>query len=384
MPPLDTNKYKTPGQYIQALLDERGWTKRVLAIVLSMGESGVNKMVADKQPIGAQLALALGEVFKVPAEHFLELQKSYDLAKARITAQPDPARNTRAFLFGDLPIGEMIKRGWLEAEDVRDIPAVEKALAKFFGVTSLDQIEILPHAAKKTQVSNMEPTPAQLAWLYRVKQIASEMLVAPYSATAVRNAIPKLNALLSAPEEARRVPRILAECGIRFAIVESLQAAKIDGVCFWLSDTAPVIGMSMRFDRIDNFWFVLRHELEHVLQLHGHQSGALLDAELEGERAGSGPNVPEEERIANEAASNFCVPRKSMESFIARKDPLFAERDVLGFARTLNVHPGLIAGQLQHHTGRYDRFRSHLVKIRAAVAPSAIVDGWGNVVPVGT
>jgi HTH-type transcriptional regulator/antitoxin HigA len=108
----------------------------------------------------------------------------------------------------------------------------------------------------------------------------------------------------------------------------------------------------------------------------------MMDTELEGERAGTGASVPEEERIANEAASNFCVPRAALRRFIERKAPFFAERDILGFSQTLKVHPGLVAGQLQHHLSRYDKFRNHLVKIRSFVAPSAIVDGWGDVAPV--
>ena len=176
--------------------------------------------------------------------------------------------------------------------------------------------------------------------------------------------------------------RILAESGIRFVIMEALPATKIDGVCFWLNEVSPVIGMTMRHDRIDNFWFVLRHELEHVLRQHGRRA-AILDTELEGERAGVGMSVSEEERQANEAASNFCVPSKKMDRFVALKSPFFAERDILGFSRTIGVHPGLVAGQLQHRTGRYDRFRNHLVKIRSIVLPGAMSDGWGDVAPVG-
>jgi len=52
-------------------------------------------------------------------------------------------------------------------------------------------------------------------------------------------------------------------------------------------------------------------------------------------------------------------------------------------AQTLHIHPGLIAGQLQHRTGTYNRFRQHLAKIRSLVAPSAMVDGWGDIAPVG-
>jgi HTH-type transcriptional regulator/antitoxin HigA len=194
--------------------------------------------------------------------------------------------------------------------------------------------------------------------------------------------IGKLKNLLGAAEEARKVPRILAEHGIRFLVVESLPTAKIDGVCFWLNDKSPVVALSMRFDRNDNFWFVLRHELEHVQQRHGLEC-MMLDAELEGERAGTGENVVDEERQANSAAAEFCVPKKMMDAFIARKAPLFAERDILAFAKMTNVHPGLIAGQLRHRIGRYDRFGNHIIKIRSIVTPNAIVDGWGDVTPLG-
>lgn len=373
--------FKSPGQLITALLASRGWTKRVLAIVLGIDETSVNRLTSDKRPVTAEMSILLEELFDVPAEEFLSLQKSYDLAMARITSRPDPKRATRASIFGGLPISEMIKRGWIQADDVRNVSLVESELTKFFGVSSAEEIEVLPHAAKKTDALS-DTTLVQLAWLHRVRTIASEMLVPKYSLTKTKNAISELKSILTSPEETRRVPRILAECGIRYVIVESLPSAKIDGVCLWLNDTSPVIGMSLRHDRIDNFWFVLRHELEHVICQHGKLS-PIIDTSLEGDRAGSGEGVPEEERVANLAASEFCVSKKMMDGFIARKAPYFAERDILGFAKTLGVHPGLIAGQLQYRTNRYDRFRAHLVKVRSCIAPSAVVDGWGDIAPVG-
>jgi HTH-type transcriptional regulator/antitoxin HigA len=377
---LENSDFRTPGQLLAALLEERGWSQRTLAIVLGMDETAVSRIIADNRPIDAKLAVILEDVFEEPAERFLGLQKTFDLAQARIVARPDPGRATRAQLFGKLPIAEMAKRGWINVPDIRVVKNVETELMRFFDVNRLKDIEILPHAAKKTVVS-FDPTPPQLAWLYRVKKIASEMLVTAYSPQAVISALGKLRLLTSSPEEVRKVPRILAECGIRYALVETLSLAKIDGVCFWLDDRSPVIGMTLRHDRIDNYWFVLRHELEHVLQSHG-RTVAMLDAELEGERAGTGPSVSEEERVANEAAAEFCVPKKMMDAFIARKAPFFSEKDLIGFARTIKVHPGLVAGQLQHRTGRYDRFRDHLAKVRAIVAPNAIKDGWGDVAPV--
>ncbi len=372
--------HKMPGQLIEELLERRGWSKRTLSIVMEKGESTINKIIAGKQPVDVRTALLLEEIFEVPADRFLALQRGYELAVARLSSNPDPARAQRAYLYTGLPIPEMVKRGWLSADNPHNIEQVEKALTRFFGVSSLNEIEILPHAARKTMV-NMETTPAQLAWLYRVKAIAEEVLVPPYSPSALRAAIPRLKRFMCAPEEARNVPRLLAECGVRFVIVETLPTAKIDGVCFWLNEKSPVIGVTLRHDRIDNFWFVLRHEIEHVLQEHGKQA-MVLDMDLEGERPSLDPVIPEE-IMANEAAADFCVPQDKLRAFIAGKAPLFSERDLLGFAKLLGVHPGVIAGQIQHKTERYDRFRQYLSKVRSFVTPNAATDGWGDIYPLG-
>lgn len=373
--------FKTPGQLIEHLLQERGWTQRILAQVLGLTDSQISKLVTDKKGVDAETAILLGDVFRVEPESFLDLQKNYDLAKARLTFRRDRKREIRAELLSGLPVREMITRGWLDVEDPGDLDAVETKLARFFGVDFPEQIEVLPHVAKKTEVS-AEATPEQIAWLYRVKQVASQILVTgPFSEIGVRAALKKLDFLLAAPEEARQVPRILSDHGIRFVVVESLKVAKIDGVCFWLDERSPVIGMTLRHDRMDNFWFVLRHELEHVIRGHGKRAIA-LDAELEGESAGTDQSVPEQERIANAAAANFCVPQDKLQMFIERKAPIFADRDVRALARMLNIHPSLIVGQLQWRTQRYNLLRKHLVRVRSYVLPGSFVDGWGDVFPI--
>lgn len=376
------NDFRTPGQFIKHLLNERGWSQQALAVVLAVDQTGLNKVITGKRPVTAELALLLGEIFNVDAERFLELQKSYELAQARITARSDPDRANRAALFGDLPIAEMIKRGWINAFDVRDTENVERELIRFFKAKSLSEIEVLPHAAKRTRVS-VDATPAQVAWLHRVKQIASQMIVEPYTQFSGRSAIKKLATMLKSLDDLAAVPRILTDGGIRFVVVESLTSAKIDGVCFWLDANSPVIGMSLRLDRIDNFWFVLRHELEHMIHAHGlHPQGksvVMLDTELEGERAGTAESVAREERTANEAAANFCVPKDELQKFIRHKKQFFNERELIGFANTVGVHPGLAVGQLQYAMGRYDLFRNHLVKVRSIITQTARVDGWGLV-----
>ncbi|QBR76281.1 XRE family transcriptional regulator [Acinetobacter baumannii] len=370
-------QYRTPGQALSALLIEKGWNGRVLAGILQIDESGVNRLLQDKKSISPNLAIIFEDIFKVPAEQFINLQGQYDLAKARLKVMPDPQLEYRAKLFGSLPIADMINRSWLNVENKKDFNKIESELLRLFKVDSLEKIiEITPHSAKKSNCDDIA-TPVQLAWINHVKRIASEMIVPAYSPEKGKMAAEKLKPLLYSAEEIRKVPRILMEHGIRFVIVESLKGSKMDGVCLWLNDGAsPVIGMSLRFDRIDNFWFVLRHELEHVIQGHG-KIVPKIDIDIQ-----PGESEDEDEKIANEAAAYYAISEQKMNSFIARKYPFFADIDIMGLANTIKVHPGIIAGKLQYHTKKYNLFRKHLVPIRPILTPSAVVDGWGDVYPL--
>ena len=361
-----------PGYFIREELEARGWSQRDLAFILDCPEPAVNVIISGKRRISPEMAKALGKVFDVPPEFFANLQNAYDLAQAR---EPDPGVARRARLQDRYPVREMLKRGWLQETDA---VLLEIQMAKFLEVKTVEEIPHLEHAAKKT-VSDDVPAP-QLAWLFRVKQIAKSIsFLAGFSEKKLREALIQLRQLTVDPEEIRHVPRIMMECGIRYVIVESLPSAKIDGVCFWLDAKSPVIGMSLRFDRIDNFWFVLRHEIEHVLRGHGRQR-ATIDTDLD--KADANNSISEEEREANVEAAVFCIPQNEMDSFIARKQPFFSERDVTGFARRLQVHPGIVVGQIQQRTGRFELLRKYLVKIRHFATSGAIVDGWGDVAPV--
>lgn len=367
--------FPTPGSFIQEELDARGWSQSDLAYILGVSVQSINPVIVGRRGISTEMARSLGNAFDVPAELFSNLQTAYDLSK---TKEPDPGIAKRARLQDHFPLREMIKRGWLE--DTKDDSLLDAQLIRFFRVKSVNEIPYLSHAAKKSRYEEKEIPPAQLAWLFRVHQIAREIAAPKYSKTLLEKSLDSLRALTSAPEEIRKVPQILASCGVRFIVVEAMPQAKIDGVCFWIDSHSPVIGMSIRFDRIDNFWFVLRHEIEHVIQRHGID-GEILD-DLEGDRAGLGKDLPEEERVANRAASEFCAPMNDLDSFLARKHPYLSEKDILGFAAKHQIHPGIVIGQIHAKTENYKLLRKHLVKIRQFIANYAPTDGWGDVFPV--
>lgn len=369
MPPDDASPPVHPGILLAQELEKLGWTQSDLTFILGCHPKAVNQIINGKQGVSPAMSKALGKALGLPFDYFAGLQRMFDLSSAD---EPDDGIVLRANMQKNYPIREMIKRGWLKSGDAATLG---DQLAKFFEVTDAGQVPHLAHAAKKTSYDEIPPV--QLAWLYRVRQIAKSITVPKYSEAMLTGALERFREMRIEPEEARSVPRLLAECGVRYVVVESLPGSKIDGVCFWLDKNSPVIGMSFRFDRIDNFWFVLRHEIEHVLCGHGRRSPeGMIDAGLEGERAGTGDNVPEEERVANAAASDFCVSKDKMDSFYLRKNPFFYEKDVLAFAKLNGVHPGLPVGQIQRRTERYDYLKKYQTKIRQFVTPSAITDGW--------
>ena len=360
-----------PGIHIKEEMEERGWIQRDLAFILGCKEQAVNPILSGKRGISPEMAKALANTFDVPAEFFLNLQKNYELALAQ---EPSPGVAIRANMQSKYPVREMIKRGWLEDTDAN---LLEAQITRFFGVKSVDQVPYLAHAAMKSSYEEREIPPLQLAWLFRIRQVARSISVPSYSQKCLRDAVTQLQEFMISPEDTSRVAPLLAECGIRLVAVEPFAGGKIDGVCLWLDGVNPVIGMSTRYDRIDNFWFVLRHEIEHVLNGDGKEVEILDD--LDGERAGV-IGLSEEEILANRAALSFCVPSDKLDSFILRKQPYFSEKAVQAFASLVQRHPGIVVGQLQHRLKNYSLLRKYQSKTRVFFTTTAVTDGWGQII----
>lgn len=363
-----------PGEYLREALDARGWTQDEFAEIIGRSPRFVGELLSGDKAITPRAAKEIAAALGTSAILWLNLESAYRLHHSQ---DPVPTRISRqARLREKFAVREMVKRGWIE--DSRDPEILEGQVLRFFGIKSIEEKPMLAHAAKRTGYPE-DLNGAQQAWLFRVKRIADGMPLRAYSERLLREAIPKLKPLLLRPEDIRHVPRILADCGVRFVIVEHVPGSKIDGVCFWLDRKvpSPVIGLSLRLGRIDNFWFVLRHEIEHVLRGHGREE-AIIDRDCDNKTTPA-QNIATEERAANEASADFCVPTEHMNLFLVQHDPIFSELDVLSFAQRMQVHPGLVVGQLHRRTGRYRLFREHLVPVRDVISPVAMTDGFGQV-----
>lgn len=368
-----------PGSFIAEELDARGWAQADLAFILGMDGGQLNRLIKGNTDITPDTAVALGDAFDVPAEFFMNLQKAYDLKRAK---KADPGVRARASWLSVFPVREMIKRGWIEDTEAR---LLDLQMLRFFGKNRIEDIPfvgtapVFPHAARKSSYDDV--TPVQYVWLHRVMKIAEQMEAPLYSEEALRGILPKIRAHMIDRDDLGRIPELLAGAGVRCVIVEALPASKIDGVCVWI-EGQPVIGLSLRLDRMDNFCFVLRHEIEHILRGDGKDASFTPVDEFTPEFE-SDPDLPECEVIANAAASDFCIPQSQLGSFIARKSPFISERDVLAFASRMEINPAVVVGQIQYRTKKYDWLRKYLTSIRPYLMGWKYVDGWDHSLPTG-
>jgi len=150
----------------------------------------------------------------------------------------------------EFPVRELVKRGWVK--DSPDVAELEREIFAFYGIGAVDEQPEMAMAAKRsTYATPLSRT--QQAWVIRLRRIAEAVVVGPYRETMLRECLPDLQGLTQDPEEIRDAARILAECGVRLVIVEPLPGGKIDGVCLWLNEKSPVIGLSLRLDRTTTF-----------------------------------------------------------------------------------------------------------------------------------
>ncbi len=364
----------SPGLAIQKELDARGWNQTDLAQILGVHQSVVSVLVTGKRPISLEIARDLAAAFSTDLEYWLKLETDFRL----FSADPvDEAIARRARLFESAPVKEMIKRRWIQA--TANVDLLEKQILGFYGANSLDDLTAkLPNALRKS-VSYLKETASERFWLQRVRQLAPAAPVsAKFSDALFSTAMNKFKALLAHPESVRHIPKVLADAGIRFVIVENLPRTGIDGVCLWLDKFSPVIALSLFRDRMDSVWFTLFHEMDHVANRDGLTLPPVVDSRLTGEQSVSANDKPPTEQRADLFASTSLIPTKEMDNFIVRIGPLYSKPRIEGFAKRIGVHPGIVLGQLQHRKEvDWDHNKELVERVRPILIHEAPTDGWG-------
>jgi HTH-type transcriptional regulator/antitoxin HigA len=186
-----------------------------------------------------------------------------------------------------------------------------------------------------------------LLWLSKVKKLAQlfdSLNDIPEFKGMPEGALEYLPRLSCNIGDLSSLSELLLQIGVVVIYERSIPGMKIDGAAFRLDSGRPVIALSLRYPRLDHFWFTLMHELAHI-DLHYDKLGTPIIDDLD--------DVSDDliEKQANRRASNALISRSNWRSCQAKYD--LSEESVNDFAARIGIHPAIVAGRLQRELNRY-------------------------------
>lgn len=195
-------------------------------------------------------------------------------------------------------------------------------------------------SAKQTLLDDF----ATSVWVGHLTQKARECpTAAAFRPSSIdRRFLASLAQLSSRVDGPARALDAVRELGICVILESGLPGMSVDGTSFHVTGAPPVVALTVRHDRLDNFWFTLFHELGHIaLHLGDPSDNIFVDAEEDSE----GDEI-EAEAEANAFAKDSLIPR----NIWLRSDAyrLGSEASVVALARQLGIHPAIVAGRIRY------------------------------------
>lgn len=332
--------YPSPIAAIEFRMEQANLSPRDLIPFIG-SRAKVSEVLSGKRAITMPMARALHEHLAIPAE--VLLHKSSDHGD-------QPLANLEWSRF---PLLAMAKLGWIpKGRDlVRNAEAIIQGLIERAGGQNVAGAVLYKKNDHLRANAKMDAY-ALNAWCWQVlAQANAAKPKAKYKRGTVTLEFLKTLARLSrAADGPRQSKALLAKHGIPLVIVPHLPKTYLDGAALRLGDGRPVIGLTLRYDRIDNFWFCLLHELAHVGRHLDHDMGDAFIDDLSLRDADTG-REDSKERQADEWAEEALIPQTTWEGSAVRENP--SPMAVMHLAHALEIHPAVVAGRVRHTHKNY-------------------------------
>lgn len=320
---------------IRFRMDEQGLMQRDLVPYIG-SKSKVSEILAGRRPLTIHMIRALHEGLGIPAEVLLQEPK-------KIQIDQEKGLDWKKF-----PVEEMIRRGWIRTR-TRNAPAyAHKIMEEFLApLSDMNFIQVLYRGTIHTRYGTDVDMYALSAWTARVLIRAKhEYQESSFSPGIITDAfIKELTRLSWFNQGPLLAKEYLEKNGIALIIEKHLPKTKIDGGAMFASENLPIIALTLRYDRLDNFWFALVHELMHIAK-HLKKSGDIFLDDLDYES-----KIDRIEREADRLTREAFIPR----SLWPRTDA-FRQRTpeaIKKLAEQLRIHPAIIAGRIRYEANNY-------------------------------
>jgi HTH-type transcriptional regulator / antitoxin HigA len=325
---------------IEFRMEQAGLTQRDLVPFLG-SRAKVSEVLSGKRRLTLPMAKALNEHLGIPSDALL---KGSHAASKEASVR---------FEWERFPLREMIKRKWIPKVRNPEAHAEEliRGLIRRAGIKEANCSAL--YRKNDHARTNAKTDPCALkAWCLQVLAQANEKR--PRTRYKRRTITPKFLseiARLSRFEDGpRRAEEFLRKHGIVLVYVPHLPRTYLDGAALRLGDGTPVVGLTLRYDRIDNFWFCLLHELAH-LGRHMDNDDEIAFVDDHTLRATEGGSEDLKEAEADEWAEEALIPPAIWETSTIRHNP--TPMGVMSLASSLQIHPAIVAGRIRYDQRNY-------------------------------
>jgi HTH-type transcriptional regulator/antitoxin HigA len=259
-----------PGETLQEKLEEMEMGPKEFALRSGKPEKTIIAVLNGESSITPDMAVQFENVTKIPANFWMNHQRSYDEFIARQKMQKviiDAIEWAKHF-----PLAEMIKKGWLPEQ--KSIHEKTMSMLAFFGFSNhtawedyyfKQQLKV----AFRISLAQIKEPYAISAWLRNGELQAAALKANGYSEKRFKDSLPKLKTIMKkCPKDFfNQLQTVCLEAGVKIVHTPCIKKAPISGSTRWLNDT-PLIQLSENNCKNDSFWFTFFHEAGHIL-LHG-------------------------------------------------------------------------------------------------------------------
>lgn len=314
-------------------MQEQGLRQKDLAPILG-GKNRVSEILSRKRALTLAMVRALSDRLHIPAELLIR--------------EPEPAQYGEEEHEEGIPLPLLVKSGLFDEEEATRLTTsavVQRYLKPRQGPLYLRRT-ITYGATPDTNKTRLR------FWVGRVRELAmkSRRERGSWRPDTLNEEFLAYVARLSWAEKGPRLAReFLAEKGIALIVLPPLPQTKLDGAAMVDPDGAPIIGITIRHDRLDSFWFTLVHELAHAWKHLPERDIAITDENVEDER-----DDDSKEAEANRLARDAFIPRslwKRSEAFLRP-----SVETINALADKLHISPAVVAGRLRREKSGYAAF----------------------------
>jgi HTH-type transcriptional regulator/antitoxin HigA len=321
-----------PIEAIKFRMEQQNLSQRDLVPFIG-SRSKVSEVLSGRRPLTLSMMRALHTGLGIPAKVLLKESAGPDFDEGQIE-------------WDKFPLREMVKRGWIR-ETVSDYRSQAREILRgFFGQLGPSQAAALYRQSHHIRSARKADGYALTAWTAHVLILSAKRIIAPYKEGSVDLGFMREVARLSILDEGPRLAgEFLEKYGIRLVIEPHLPGTFLDGAALRAADGGPVIALTVRYDRIDNFWFSLMHELAHVAR-HQREEHAPFYDDLD-----IGPENDPREKEADDVAGEALIPDAAWRNSPVSNWP--SPGAVRELAGQLRVHPAIVAGRYRHEHRSY-------------------------------